>query len=435
MWIELPLETLAEITNGGTPNRDIAEFWNGDIPWVTPSDITACPTNYLATTSEKISKKGLRNSSAKLLPAGTILLTSRATIGFSKIASIAVCTNQGFKNLSSFKNIDNIFLFYQIQRLKSSFERFAAGSTFLEINKRDTGRVLIPHPANLDTQHRIAGLLSSIDNSIEKTEALIDKYQKIKTGLMQDLFTRGVLPNGQLRPPREQAPELYQETTIGWIPKEWAQRRLEDLLAPIANSIRSGPFGSALLKNELVEFGIPFLGIDNIHTERFQSKFHRFVTEKKFNQLAKYKVRADDIVITIMGTVGRCCVIPKTLEVALSSKHLWTMTFDQQKVIPELICWQLNHANWSKAWFRRAMQGGIMDAIQSSTLKNLQLTTPSPEEQALIYQIYRGISERLEQEAAQLRKLRQQKLGLMQDLLTGKVQVNIDAQIEEPVHG
>jgi type I restriction enzyme S subunit len=248
---------------------------------------------------------------------------------------------------------------------------------------------------------------------------------------MHDLFTRGVLPNGQLRPPRSEAPELYRETGIGWIPREWKISTLNDLLAPLPNNIRSGPFGSALLKHELVEDGIPFLGIDNIHVERFDSQFRRFVSKRKFLELAKYKVRPRDVVITIMGTVGRCCVIPGDLDVALSSKHLWTMTFNIERAIPELICWQLNYSSWAQAWFRRAMQGGIMDAIQSTTLKTLQLPVPSIDEQALIYARYAKISARICRDGTRLEKLKKQKLGLMQDLLTGKVPVHVDEPATE----
>jgi type I restriction enzyme S subunit len=428
-WIKQPLDSLAEIVSGGTPSRDNFEYWGGDIPWVTPTDITACTTNFLSTTSDRITRKGLLNSSAKMLPIGSILFTSRATVGLSKIAATPVCTNQGFKSLIPKSEIDGVFLFYQIQRLRGQFERFAAGSTFPEINKKDTARVLIPHPINPLAQQKIAAILTSIDTAIEKTEALIEKYQQIKAGMMHDLFTRGVFPNGQLRPPREQAPELYQETAIGWIPKDWGEPViLESLLAPIPNNIRSGPFGSTLLKHELVENGIPFLGIDNIHVEHFDSHFRRFVSERKFRELARYQVRPRDVVITIMGTIGRCCVIPENCDIALSSKHLWTMTFDTQKVLPELICWQLNYASWVKAWFRRATQGGIMDAIQSSTLKTLKLPQPSLDEQILICNRYKTVSERIQKENAQLDKLRQQKLGLMQDLLTGKVPVKIQPE-------
>ena len=141
MWREAPLSELAEITSGGTPSRDVPQFWGGDIPWVTPTDISACTTNLLCDTKERISTIGLLASSAKLIPAGSVLLTSRATIGEARIAAMPVCTNQGFKNLTPKQNVDGRFLFYQVQRCRGLFERYAAGSTFPEINKGDTGRV------------------------------------------------------------------------------------------------------------------------------------------------------------------------------------------------------------------------------------------------------------------------------------------------------
>ena len=275
-------------------------------------------------------------------------------------------------------------------------------------------------------QQKIATILQTIDQTIEKTEALIKKYQQIKAGLMHDLFTRGITADGKLRPPREQAPELYQETLIGWIPKDWRVATLKSLLAPLPHNMRSGPFGSALLKHELVEDGIPFLGIDNIHIESFVSIYRRYISVKKYNELLKYSVRPKDVVITIMGTVGRCTVIPDDIGQALSSKHLWTMTLDQEKVFPELVCWQLNYASWVKAWFRRETQGGIMDAIQSKTLKTLLLPVPLQNEQELIFNKYITINSRIDFERKSLEKLNKQKQGLMQDLLTGKVPVKVD---------
>ena len=328
--------------------------------------------------------------------------------------------------------IDPIYLSKQLAMPATAryFARNAAGSTRYGLSNGAIAKTPLPL-APLDQQRRIAIILTSIDTAIEKTEALIAKYQQIKAGLTHDLFTRGVLPNGQLRPPREQAPELYQETVIGWIPRAWSIETLADLLAPVPHNIRSGPFGSALLKHELVEDGIPFLGIDNIHVERFDAHFRRFLSERKFRELARYRVRPGDVVITIMGTVGRCCVIPDTVEIALSSKHLWTMTFDAQRVISDLICWQLNHSAWAQAWFRRAMQGGIMDAIQSSTLKTLVVPVPPLEEQKLIHAKYVEVTRRIEQESKNLEKLRKQKLGLMHDLLTGKVDVQVGAPAPE----
>ena len=333
--------------------------------------------------------------------------------------------------LSPNEAIDPQYLYFVLLDHFSWIQHRRTGTGVPHVPK-DIGRILrLRYPRTLATQKKIASILASIDTAIGKTEALIAKYQQIKAGLMHDLFTRGVLPNGQLRPPREQAPALYQETVIGWIPREWSIETLADLLAPVPHNIRSGPFGSALLKHELVEDGIPFLGIDNIHVERFDAHFRRFLSERKFRELARYRVRPGDVVITIMGTVGRCCVIPDTVEIALSSKHLWTMTFDAQRVISDLICWQLNHSAWAQAWFRRAMQGGIMDAIQSSTLKTLVVPVPPLEEQKLIHAKYVEVTRRIEQESKNLEKLRKQKLGLMHDLLTGKVDVQVGAPAPE----
>jgi len=331
-----------------------------------------------------------------------------------------------------FWSVENLvsteFLFRKIQQYLPLIDYAGfEGSGLKHLRKDYVRKLVFDVPCDARISNEIIEILDTIDQAIEKTEALIEKYQQIKAGLMHDLFTRGIAADGKLRPPKERAPELYQETPIGWIPKEWEHELLGNLLAPLPNNLRSGPFGSALLKSELVEEGSPFLGIDNIHFEKFIEKYSRFVSDKKFNELIKYSVRPKDVVITIMGTVGRSAVIPENIGRALSSKHLWTMTLDQTRVIPELICWQLNYASWVKTWFRRETQGGIMDAIQSKTLKTLRLPLPSPDEQAIIFERYTSISSKIESEKDKLEKLQKEKLGLMHDLLTGKVPVTINA--------
>ncbi|ASM78199.1 restriction endonuclease S subunit [Vitreoscilla filiformis] len=424
-WIH---STVGDVTvtqrAGGTPTASVPNFYGGEIPFVTIEDITAAG-RYLDKTQKFLTELGLNSSAAWLIKEPQILYSMYATIGKPIINKIPCATSQAIIALKVADCIGLEFLYYQLDFIRPGVFKYTAQTTQSNLNAKSVRSIPICYPKSTTHQDRIVRILNGVDASIEKTESLIEKYQHIKAGLMHDLFTRGVLPNGQLRPRREEAPELYQETAIGWIPKGWNVSALNELLAPVANNIRSGPFGSALLKHELVNDGIPFLGIDNIHTEHFESSFRRFVDANKFAELAKYKVRPRDVVITIMGTVGRCCVIPEDLDLALSSKHLWTMTFDPEKVIPELVCWQLNHAAWAQAWFRRAMQGGIMDAIQSSTLKNLRLPVPSLGEQAQIHARYLRISTKIRQESAQVEKLKKQKSGLMQDLLTGKVPVPV----------
>jgi type I restriction enzyme S subunit len=315
---------------------------------------------------------------------------------------------------------------YLVHCLRDRFEWIQARRTGTGVPHvpKDLGRILeLRFPEAESEQNTICNILDALDTQIEATEGLIAKQERVRAGLMQDLFTRGVDEHGQLRPSRHQAPHLYHQTELGWLPLGWEAPELESMLAAVPTPMRSGPFGSALLKHELVDSGVPFLGIDNIHVEQFKSDFSRFVTPRKFSELSRYRVMPDDVVITIMGTVGRCCVIPNGFGEMLSSKHLWTMSFDQSKVLPKLVCWQLNFAPWVQSWFRAKSQGGIMDAIQSSTLKQLRLPTPPMPEQIQILAIYEVATAHLGQMRRELAKLRLQKSGLMQDLLTGTVPV------------
>lgn len=315
---------------------------------------------------------------------------------------------------------------YLVHCLRDRFDWIQARRTGTGVPHvpKDLGRILnLCFPKEDLEQATICDVLDSIDAQIETTEGLIAKQERVRAGLMQDLFTRGVDEHGELRPPCEQAPHLYHQTELGWLPVGWDAPELENLLAPVPTPMRSGPFGSALLKHELVESGVPLLGIDNIHVESFKADFTRFVTRRKFGELSRYRVLPDDIVITIMGTVGRCCVIPDGFGEMLSSKHLWTMSLDQSKAMPKLVCWQLCHAPWVHSWFRKKSQGGIMDAIQSSTLKQLRLPTPTLPEQRIMSQIYEEATSHLARMREERAKLALHKTGLMQDLLTGKVSV------------
>lgn len=326
--------------------------------------------------------------------------------------------------LTPHAEVDGAFLYYALDRKFDWIQGIRTGTGVPHVPK-DIGRILhLDHPVDPVEQTRIAEVISSIDDAIAQTEELIAKTQQIKAGLMHDLFTRGVTADGQLRPPREDAPEFYEDSPLGWVPRGWSAPRLESLLAETAVPMRSGPFGSALLKEELVESGIPLLGIDNVHPEKFVPTYRRFVPLRKFAELRRYAVFPGDVIITIMGTVGRCCVYPGDAGPALSSKHLWTMTFDQSQVLPELVCWQLGFSAWVRTWFLRHSQGGVMEAIQSSTLRNVRLRVPPLPEQERIRERYMSLNALLHAEERSLGKLRRRRAGLMHDLLSGSVRVS-----------
>ena len=187
-WEATALGHTAEIKNGGTPRTGVPVYWDGRIPWCVPTDITASRDKCLVATARNITAEGLASCGASLLPAGTLLLCSRATIGEIKIASMPVATNQGFKSLVCGDTVDHEFLYYRLLSLKKQMIDLATGSTFLEINKRDMANIRISLPP-LTEQQAIATILSDMDAEIAALEHRLDKTRAIKQGMMQQLLT------------------------------------------------------------------------------------------------------------------------------------------------------------------------------------------------------------------------------------------------------
>ncbi|WP_405315615.1 restriction endonuclease subunit S [Methanobrevibacter sp.] len=184
-WKTVKLSNVAEIVGGGTPNTEVEEYWNGGIKWFTPSEIGK--TKYISESDRYISEEGLKNSSAKLLPKNTILLSSRATVGEISIALTECSTNQGFQSLITKNTVDNEFIYYLISTLKNEFLRRSSGSTFLEISKNEIKKIKINIPS-LSEQKRISSLFSSIDNKIDLLKIEHEKCFCFKKSLLQQMF-------------------------------------------------------------------------------------------------------------------------------------------------------------------------------------------------------------------------------------------------------
>ena len=196
-WEMVELEKVAEIKSGGTPSTNRSEFWNGHILWCTPTDITSLSGKYLSDTNRKITEMGLNNSAAELLPIGSVLMTSRATIGECAIVKRPMTTNQGFKNFICNRTVNNEFLYYLLSSQKDKFIELCNGSTFLEISTTQVRKFKITIPKSTTEQTAIAQLLSDMDAEIESLECRLKKTQALKQGMMQTLLT------GKIRLPLE----------------------------------------------------------------------------------------------------------------------------------------------------------------------------------------------------------------------------------------
>ena len=183
-WHKVSVGDIGKIVSGGTPDSTNPAYWDGDIPWATQTDITNLTSRYISSTARRITEAGLKSSSAKLVPPGSILVCTRATIGELAIASEPVCTNQGFKNLITNPEYDNEFVFYLLSFFKNILVRYASGSTFLELTKKDFEKLVFTIPPLLE-QRKIARILSTWDEAIETIEELIKKSEDQKKALMQ----------------------------------------------------------------------------------------------------------------------------------------------------------------------------------------------------------------------------------------------------------
>lgn len=189
-WTDCTLVQLADIRSGGTPSTRQSEFWGGAIPWCTPTDITALGrAKYISDTERLISDKGQKASSAEMLPAGTVVMTSRATIGECAIAAVPLTTNQGFKNFVPHSTTCGEFLYYLLGTQRSAFLALCSGSTFLEISKRQLADFVVRCPIALEEQRAIAEVLSCIDDAITALESRLTKARALKQAMAQALLT------------------------------------------------------------------------------------------------------------------------------------------------------------------------------------------------------------------------------------------------------
>ena len=187
-WEKTKFGDIAVVVGGGTPDTNTSQYWNGKIQWFTPSEIGR--NKYVYNSVRTISEEGLNKSSAKLLPIGTILLSSRATVGECSINKKECTTNQGFQSLIPKENISNEFVYYLIQTKRKDLIRKSCGSTFLEISANEVRKIVVSIPT-IKEQDKIAKLLSLLDERIATQNKIIDKLQTLIKGIAHKVSKQG----------------------------------------------------------------------------------------------------------------------------------------------------------------------------------------------------------------------------------------------------
>jgi len=242
----------------------------------------------------------------------------------------------------------------------------ATGANLPRVSPKEVASFEIPVPS-LEEQRRIAEILDQADVLLakrRKSAALLD-------GLIRSVFFEmfGGSASG------------YQASTVG------------ELAADRKNSIRTGPFGSQLLHSEFVESGVPVLGIDNAVNNEFRWAKRRFITNEKYQKLARYRVFPGDVVITIMGTCGRCAVVPEDIGVAINTKHLCCISLDRNNCLPEFLHSYFLMHPIARSYLQRTAKGAIMSGLNMNIIKAMPVALPPLAHQERYVAVARRVQE------------------------------------------
>jgi type I restriction enzyme S subunit len=419
-WQTAQIAAIAKVVGGGTPSRDVPRFWGGDVSWVTPGEVSGEGSVYLSETRERITAVGLAGSGATLLPTGSLMITTRATLGARAINAVPMTTNQGFKSLVFESGADAPFYYYLTDKLRPELKRRASGTTFLEVSGAELARTKVPVPPDRE-RRLIAQVLNTLDTAIRQTEAIIEKLKQVKQGLLHDLLTRGIDANGELRPPQSQSPHLYKDSPLGWIPGEWEVVRL----AMVLSGIEAGKSPAC---QDTPAFGDMWgvLKVGAVHPAGLRSAENKIV-EDRYLWKAEYLVRKGDLLFSRANTaelVGLVCLVDyEPGKLMLSDKTL-RLKLRADRMLSSFAVLVLQ-SSATRGQIENAATGtsGSMKNISQEALENLMIPAPTVDEQMRLAERVSAIAGRMDSEVASLSKLTALKSGLMDDLLTGRVRV------------
>ena len=284
---------------------------------------------------------------AKIAHKNDILISVRAPVGPTNLAPFTCCLGRGLSAIRAKRDTDYLYLFRFMRFYAPELEKAGKGSTFESITRDDFAEIFLPLPS-LEEQRRIAGILERAD----RLRRLRLQALEISDTYLQSVFLE-MFGN-----------EQNDRTTMS------------EVLSKAKNSIRTGPFGSQLLHSEFVDAGVAVLGIDNAVQNRFVWAKPRFITPKKYEEMKRYTVYPKDIIVTIMGTVGRCAIVPDMIPESINSKHLCCMTLNLEQFAPEFIhaCF-LHHPPLLKQ-LKDTQRGAIMDGLNMELIKSLEIPLP-----------------------------------------------------------
>lgn len=298
----------------------------------------------------------------------------------------------------------------------------SGGSTRQRISRSKLGNLKILIPESLPEQRKIAQILSTTDSVIEKTQAAIAKYKALKQGMLHDLFTRGIdVTTGKLRPKQQDAPELYKESKLGWIPMEWGMEVLEKLTEKIGSGIT--PTGGSEI---YTSSGVLFIRSQNVLIGSLLIENAAFITNEIDEMMQSSRVKPFDILLNITGaSIGRCAYFPSELKAANVNQHVCIIRFLNISKELSVFASEFLNSGFGQSQINRLNAGGNREGLNFQQIKSFSFPVINPIEIKIISKTIEIITKKITTEQTYLQKLQMLKSGLMNDLLSGKKEVKL----------
>ena len=412
-WESRTLGEIASVVGGGTPSRDVHRFWSGGaIPWATPTDLTENQGKRISRTAECITQAGLLSSAATLLPAGSILYTSRATIGAKAIAAVPMATNQGFASFLP-RVVDGDYLYYLLDLLTPTIRRLGAGTTFDEVSKRDIRTVWCAIPSDANEQATIARILDAVDTAVERSHTVVERAKDLKRASLQRFFSEALGETAYADRPRKKLPQ-------GWT------------LVSTHRLLTGEPKNGLSPETSAQPPGTPTFSIAAIRDGRVDLRTQEHLKyariEEKLGQ--RYRVRRGDVLIVrgnanpdLVGKAGMVDRFPDKCIYPDITMRIGFRPETEPKVSAEFAVLAWNHAVIHNQILRRAKTSNGTLKINSRDVNQIVMPVPPGVDQARVVKNIAAVDAVIDAWTVVALAYQQLKRSLTHDLLTGRVRV------------
>lgn len=401
-WTTIKLSDICDVVSGSTPSTGIKKYWGDGYSLITPLDLSK-KHRYLSRIEFRgrdITVEGFSSCSIVEIPRGSVVMSSRAPIGYLTISKLnKATTNQGCKSfiIKDKSKVDSEFLYYRILKDINKIKRLGSGSTFLEVSKKDLEKFEISIPS-ISEQRNIAQVLSRVDDDIEKTSKIIKQTEKLKKGLMQELFTNGI------------GHKKFKKTKIGIIPEKWNITNLKEISEIITKGTTPTTYG-----HKFINEGVNFIKIECINDGKVDLKKCKHISDETNNFLKRSQLEEADVLFSIAGALGRTAIIKE--------KYLPANTNQAVAII------RLRDKRWATYIEKSLNADYVINQINNSVVQLAQanislgqlgkilLAMPREEEMNKIIRILSKVDRKIDIYKSIKLKLVLLKNGLMQDLL------------------